>query len=198
MITEIKQIDGYESMTAAQIADTLRATGVTVSPINRAALIDQLNKLGVLRKVARANQSSQWNGTALAMQAAIEASGNQAFIDAFDQWFSHITNPTNIHWDTTQPQWSAPFWAMASRYGDQPTMPTQADFDAIVALGGGWRFAATSEAEVTQAFSDEAAQVEADRLTNATALFGERIEPGDNAVTAGQKWLQAWADTEAV
>ena len=151
--TDIKPLEDAGLTDDDDIAITLKLSGVTTRPINRASLMDLLNKLGVLRKVTRLNQPAKWVGSALAMQAVIEASGDPASIDAFDEWFSHITNPTNVQWDTTQSQWSAPFWAMVQTFADQPTMPTRDDFYKIASLGGGFRFANVTASDVADARS---------------------------------------------
>lgn len=166
MIEAIKQINGYQSMTNQQIADTLKASGVTLQPINRASLMDLLNKLGVLRKITRLNQSAKWQGSGLSMQAAIEASGNQAFVNAFDEWFSHITNPTNVSWDTTKATWSAAFWMMAQTFGDSPTMPSTDDFLAIAELGGGWVFADVTALQVGAALATDVTRQASDTLAS--------------------------------
>jgi hypothetical protein len=58
-----------------------------------------------------------------------------------DQWLSHITNPRNTHWDTTDSAYSGPFWALSQAVAGGQGMPSVDDFAAVAALGGGWRFA---------------------------------------------------------
>lgn len=153
MITAIKQIDGYESMTPQQIADALRATGVTVRPIDRSALVHLLNLRGMLRKIVGNNSDEKWTGTVLAMQDAILVAGTDAQKEAIRLWFSHITNVSNVKWDTTDPAFAVGFWQMFQAFADIPTMPSTADFVAIAALGGGWRFADATAEQVTTALA---------------------------------------------
>jgi len=58
-----------------------------------------------------------------------------------DRWLSHITNPRNTHWDTTDANYAGPFWALSQAVAGGPGMPSTDDFAAVAALGGGWLFA---------------------------------------------------------
>ena len=196
MIHYTTQVQPYEAaLTDEQIASQLQATGVTKRPINRAGLLDLLNKLGVLRKVVRLNESSQWQGSALAMQGAIAAAGNQQFAAAFDEWFSHITNPANDAWDTTKPQWSAPFWQMSETLADQPGMPTADDFAAIVALGGGWQYAEITAADIAESrLQHQRLEAFGAMRLKASAL----ISKANAVVTAAKLQFDAAATPEAI
>lgn len=122
----------------ATVFSTIQAMGLTHIPINRAELVFNLNLLGMLQKVIGNNASEKWRGTILTMQDAVVAGGTTQQQAAVALWLSHITNPTNIQWDTTNPVYAAGFWGMYLEFKDQPGMPTTADFTAIAALGGGW------------------------------------------------------------
>lgn len=117
---------------------TLQQYGLTHRPISRAELVHTLNLIGMLRKKINNNADEKWTGTVLAMQDQIEAGGTDGQKQGMALWLSHITNPTNVLWDTTQPEFAAGFWSMYEAFRDQPGMPTSADFAAIAALGGGW------------------------------------------------------------
>lgn len=138
-------------MNAYQLAQSLGLTGtdeeqfaqvqqlgLTHAPINRAELMFTLNLLGMLQKVIGNNSDEKWRGTVLAMQDAINAVGTKEQQAAIALWLSHITNTTNLKWDTTKPEYAAGFWGMYTTFRDQPWMPTTQDFTTVAQLGGGW------------------------------------------------------------
>lgn len=125
--------------TDAEISAALRATGVTVRQILLSDLLFLLNFRGMLTKLVSNNSDEKWAGTVLAMKAAIAA--DPVATANIDRWLSHITNPRNTHWDTTDAAYATPFWAMAQAVGGGPGMPSVEDFGAVSALGGGWLFA---------------------------------------------------------
>jgi len=129
---------GLTGTDAEQVA-TLKATGVTARPIVLAELLFLLNFRGMLTKLVNNNSDEKWSGTVLAMKAAIAA--DAVATAHVDRWLSHITNPRNTHWDTTDANYAAPFWAMSQAVAGGPGMPSAADFAAVAALGGGWLFA---------------------------------------------------------
>jgi len=177
MIQAIQNIDGYEAMTPQEIADALKATGVTARPIDRAALVHLLNIRGMLRKVVSNNSDEKWTGTVLAMQDAILAQGTNDQKEAIRLWFSHITNVSNNKWDTTDPAFAVGFWQMFQFFAGVPNMPSTADFEAIAALGGGWLHAEVTAAQVTAALANQS------RIAAQTAIIA-RINAVDSAVTA--------------
>lgn len=121
-----------------EVFKQLQPLGLSHRPINRAELVHVLNLLGMLRKRINNNADEKWTGTVLAMQDAIEAVGTDEQKKGMALWLSHITNPTNILWDTTQPEFAAGFWSMYQVFRDKPGMPTSEDFVTIASLGGGW------------------------------------------------------------
>jgi len=135
---------------------------VTHRAIDRATLVHVLNMRGMLTKIVGNNSDEKWTGTVLAMQDAIIASGDAAAINGIRLWLSHITNPTNVTWDTRLPELAAAFWQLRSVFADKPGMPTSADVAALADLGGGWQFATLTEAEYT-AQREEAVQSAAKR-----------------------------------
>ena len=125
--------------TDSEVVSVLKSTGLTARPIVLAELLFLLNFRGMLTKLVSNNADEKWTGTVLAMKAAIAA--DPTATAHVDRWLSHITNPRNTHWDTTDSAYSAPFWAMAQAVAGGPRMPSAADFEAVAALGGGWLFA---------------------------------------------------------
>jgi hypothetical protein len=129
---------GLTGTDVEQVA-ALRASGLTASPIVLAELLFLLNFRGMLTKLVSNNADEKWTGTVLAMKAAIAA--DPVATAHVDRWLSHITNPRNTHWDTTDSAYSAPFWAMSQAVAGGLGMPVTEDFAAVAALGGGWLFA---------------------------------------------------------
>jgi hypothetical protein len=126
--------------TDQQIVLALRATGVTANPISLAYLMETLNFRGMLRKTDGQAGQERWVGTLQNLKAALVALGMTAEVSAYEMWFSHVTNPRQALWDTTQPAFAAGFWAMKQGFADAENMPSSEDFLAIAALGGGWQF----------------------------------------------------------
>jgi hypothetical protein len=127
------------SGTDAEKVATLKATGVTARPIVLAELLFLLNFRGMLTKLVNNNSDEKWSGTVLAMKAAIAA--DAVATAHVDRWLSHITNPRNTHWDTTDANYAGAFWALSQAVAGGPGMPSVADFAAVTTLGGGWLFA---------------------------------------------------------
>lgn len=171
--------------TDAEIVAQVQATGLTARPINRADLIRLLNFRKMLQKIVD-NSDEKWQGTVLNMQTAILAEGTQEQKDGVRLWFSHVTNPTNETWDTTQTAYAAPFWQMYTIFADGLGMPTSEDFAAVAALGGGWLYAnltveqfAAQRAEAQQqlaaeTLSAEWAALQNDGGINAAVAAGDR------------------------
>jgi hypothetical protein len=187
---------GLTGTDAEQVA-TLKATGVTARPIVLAELLFLLNFRGMLTKLVNNNSDEKWSGTVLAMKAAIAADATATA--HVDRWLSHITNPRNTHWDTTDANYAAPFWALSQAVAGGPGMPSVEDFAAVAALGGGWLFAdltAEQFAEQRQAaiYAEQAAELAAQW----TELQNELINPAANnrsgliaALKAAVKTLEA-------
>lgn len=139
-------MNGYEKSqslgltgTVAEIVATLKATGLTARSIVLSDLLFLLNFRGMLTKLVSNNADEKWTGSVLAMKATIAGDANATA--HVDRWLSHITNPRNTHWDTTDANYSAPFWVMAQAVAGGPGMPSIEDFAAVATLGGGWLFA---------------------------------------------------------
>jgi len=127
--------------TDAEVVAQLKASGVTAQPIDLAYLLELLNFRNMLRKTDGNSGDERWKGTLQNLKSALVALGLNDKATAYEMWFSHITNPRQSRWDTTQIAFAAPFWEMRLAFADQPTMPTSTDFAAVAALGGGWLFA---------------------------------------------------------
>ena len=126
--------------TDAEIVAALKSTGVTASKIDLAYLMELLNFRGMLRKTDGSGGQERWIGTLQNLKAALVALNQTAAVTAYETWFSHVTNPRQTHWDTSQPQYAAGFWAMRSTFADGDGMPSSEDFAAVASLGGGWMF----------------------------------------------------------
>jgi hypothetical protein len=181
--------------TDAEKVATLKATGVTARSIVLSDLLFLLNFRGMLTKLVSNNSDEKWSGTVLAMKAAIAA--DAVATAHVDRWLSHITNPRNTHWDTTDANYSAPFWAMSQAVAGGPGMPSVEDFAAVAALGGGWLFADLTAQQF--AAQRNAAASEADRQqfqSEWVSWINETINPliaagdvaGVNTALAGKQF----------
>lgn len=158
---------------------------VTATPISLAYLMELLNFRGMLRKTDGLNGQERWIGTLPNLKAALVAGNQTASVAAYEMWFSHVTNPRQVLWDTTKPEYSESFAAMKAAYADQEGMPTSADFAAVVALGGGKPYAElTVEQYQAQA---TVAQAETAKASLRTRLQFEReqFDARSNSVLAG-------------
>lgn len=162
--------------TDAEKVATLKATGVTARSIVLSDLLFLLNFRGMLTKLVSNNSDEKWSGTVLAMKAAI--SGDAVATAHVDRWLSHITNPRNTHWDTTDANYAGAFWALSQAVAGGPGMPSVADFAAVASLGGGWLFATLTleeyQSQKAVAIAQAAKQVALDSC--ATALEAAREE----------------------
>ena len=162
--------------TDAEIVATLKATGVTARSIVLSELLFLLNFRGMLTKLVSNNSDEKWAGTVLAMKAAIAA--DPVATAHVDRWLSHITNPRNTHWDTTDTAYSAPFWVMSQAVAGGPGMPSAADFAAVAALGGGWLFSdLTAEQFAVQRQAAIDAETAATLVADWSTLLNESLHP---------------------
>jgi len=128
--------------TDAEIVAQLQS--VTVRPINLAYLMELLNFRGMLRKTDGQGGQERWQGTLQNLKAALVAMNLTDFVTSYELWFSHVTNPRQVSWDTSQPQWATAFLAMESNFAGGDGMPSVADFEAVAALGGGRPYVTTT------------------------------------------------------
>lgn len=110
---------------------------ITLHPIRLDYLMQLLNFRGMLRKTDGSGGQERWAGTLQNLKGALVALGDTSGVQAYEMWFSHVTNPRQLNWDTTIPEYAIPLAAMESNFAGLENMPTQADFDAIIELGGG-------------------------------------------------------------
>ena len=151
--------------TDAEIVAQLQT--ITAQPISLAYLMEMLNFRGMLRKTDGSGGQERWVGTLQNLKQALVALNQTDSVTAYETWFSHVTNPRQVSWNTSLPQYAAAFAGMQVAFADQPTMPTAADFDAVVSLGGGRpyavltveEFVAQRTAAEEQAVIDAAAEV---------------------------------------
>jgi len=172
-LQDIQPLEG-DGVTDADILATLQASGVTHSPINRANLVHVLNLRGMLQKIVGNNSDEKWIGTVLAMQDMIIAGGNAEQIAGIRLWLSHITNPTNQLWDTTQAEFAAPFWALYQAFKDEANTPSAEDFEALAEMGGGWKYADLTTAKIAEMRTAYQAEVaESNRVDALNSLRAE-------------------------
>jgi hypothetical protein len=171
----------------AENVAALRASGVTAWKIALADLLFTLNNRGmVVRLIRPADTGEKWSGTAVNMVLAINTSGTPEQAFAVNQWFSHITNDRNQFFDTTNPAFSAPFWALSQAVSGSPGMPSAEDFAAVAGLGGGWLFADLTMEEYQSQKAVAQLAVDRDLLQSEwVSLLNEVINPalasGDRA-----------------
>ena len=162
--------------TDAEKVATLKATGVTARSIVLSELLFLLNFRGMLTKLVSNNSDEKWSGTVLAMKAAI--AGDAVATAHVDRWLSHITNPRNTHWDTTDANYAGAFWALSQAVAGGPGMPSVADFAAVAALGGGWLFAdLTVEQFAAQKTTAEALAAQQKLQADWVSWLNETINP---------------------
>jgi hypothetical protein len=165
--------------TDAEIVAALKATGLTASRIALGDLLFLLNNRGMLVRLIRpADTGEKWSGTVVNMVLAVNASGTPEQAFAVNQWFSHITNDRNQFFDTTVPEFSAPFWALSRSMADLPTMPSALDFEAVANLGGGWLFSTlTLEEYQSQKAASQATISQQDLESEWIAWLNEVVNP---------------------
>lgn len=150
---------------------------LTANPIRLGYLLEMLNFRGMLRKTDGSQGQERWVGTLQNLKAALVALNLTEKVTAYEMWFSHVTNPRQVTWDTRFPQWAAAFYAMELVFADQPNMPSQADFDAVVALGGGRPY-------LTTTVEQYAAQRSAAQAAAALAVIDQAYATVQNEIVA--------------
>lgn len=161
--------------TDSEIVAQLAALGVTERPISLAYLMEMLNLRGMLRKTDGSGGQERWVGTLQNLKAALVALNQTEAVTAYETWFSHVTNPRQVSWDTTLPEYAAGFWSMKQSFAGVENMPSIADFAAIAALGGGWKFATLTAEE----FAAQRVAAGISQMWNArSAVVAEGIHDG--------------------
>lgn len=162
--------------TDAEKVATLKVSGVTARSIVLSDLLFLLNFRGMLTKLVSNNSDEKWSGTVLAMKAAI--AGDAVATAHVDRWLSHITNPRNTHWDTTDASYAGAFWALSQAVAGGPGMPSVEDFAAVAALGGGWLFAdLTVEQFAAQRTAAQSAESQQSLQSEWVAWLNETVNP---------------------
>lgn len=139
-------MNGYEKsielgLTGTDAEKVAKLKAITAQPIRLDYLLELLNFRGMLRKTDGSGGQERWQGTLQNLKSALVAMSMTAEVAAYEMWFSHVTNPRQVTWDTRIPAWATAFLAMETAFAGQSGMPSQADFDTVVALGGGRPFA---------------------------------------------------------
>lgn len=183
--------------TDSEIVAQLQAFGVTERPISLAYLMEMLNLRGMLRKTDGSGGQERWVGTLQNLKAALVALSQTEAVTAYETWFSHVTNPRQVSWDTTLPEYAAGFWSMRQSFAGVENMPSVADFAAIAALGGGWKFA-TLTAEEFASQRTQAVKSAALNVVTTTAAEAAREEYRKSESTAASIIAAAIAVLEAV
>lgn len=168
--------------TDEEILTTLRP--ITVQPINLAYLMELLNFRGMLRKTDGSGGQERWVGTLQNLKATLAALNLAEFVTAYELWFSHVTNPRQVSWDTREPQWASAFLAMQTNFAGGDGMPTAEDFEAVVALGGGRPYIATTVEEFA------AQRTTAETLAAAESLkqnWRQRYDEAMNTLGTGEQ-----------
>ena len=150
---------------------------LTANPIRLDYLLEMLNFRGMLRKTDGSQGQERWVGSLQNLKAALVALNLTEKVQAYEMWFSHVTNPRQVTWDTRFPQWAAAFYAMELAFAGQPNMPSQADFDAVVSLGGGRPYLSTTVEQY-------AAQRSAAQAAAALSLIDQAYATAQNEIVA--------------
>ena len=150
---------------------------LTANPIRLDYLLEMLNFRGMLRKTDGSQGQERWVGTLQNLKAALIALNLAEKVTAYEMWFSHVTNPRQTTWDTRFPQWAAAFYEMELAFAGQSNMPSQADFDAVVSLGGGRPYK-------TLTLTEYAAQRSAAQAAAALAMIDQAYATVQNEIVA--------------
>lgn len=157
---------------------------ITVQPINLAYLMELLNFRGMLRKTDGSGGQERWIGTLQNLKAALVALNLAEFVTSYELWFSHVTNPRQVSWDTRQPQWAAAFLAMQTNFAGGDGMPSVADFEAVVALGGGRPYITTTAEEFASQRTTAEAIAAAESLKQS---WKQRYDEAMNTLGTGEQ-----------
>ena len=177
---------------AATIAAAINAQGRTAADIEIGDLLYMLNFRGMLTKEVGNDAAKKWTGTILNMKAAVAADPTATL--KINQWLSHVTNPRNKTWQTSQAEYAAPFYALYRVFNNPPNAAifAEGDLDAIYELGGG-RIETTAE-EVQLLIDEQSLAPLRNRAVNASALMVERLTPGMSSDALADIWASAWED----
>jgi hypothetical protein len=191
MMLNYTDIQSYvdAGLTDAEIAAALQASGITPRRIAIAELLFELNNRAMLIRLIRpADTGEKWSGTVVNMILYINENGTPEQVTAVNQWFSHITNDRNSYYDTTVVSYAKPLWEMRNQFGGQPGMPSVEDFDAIAALGGGWRFVDVIAEDVAACKAQQEKIAAIDQCRTDMASILQPVQAKSSAVNA---WLDA-------
>jgi hypothetical protein len=170
-----------EGKTPAEIALALQVSGLTHRPIMLGDLLFLLSGRGMMVRLIRPVDSGEkWAGTLVNLINWCNDTEHPLAMPV-NQFFSHITNDRNVRFDTTDPQYAGLFLAIVATFGGQPNMPTVEDFEAVAALGGGYKFAGVNEAAVQAAIAAESLRIRKSELQDAAE---DRLQAFREALSA--------------
>lgn len=129
------KILGIDQLDTTTIVNILKT--ITLYPINLAYLMEMLNFRGMLRKTDGSAGQERWVGTLQNLKSVLISLGMTDKVSAYEMWFSHVTNPRQVNWDTSKPEFAVAFFEMQIAFADGEGMPSHDDFNAVVSLGGG-------------------------------------------------------------
>lgn len=173
--------------TDAEIVAALKPT--TSTAISLSYLMEMLNFRGMLRKTDGSGGQERWQGTLQNLKALLVSLGQSDAVEQYETWFSHVTNPRQVSWDTSVPAYAKAFGEMEAAFAGGPTMPTVEDFAAVAALGGGHPYASlTVEEYAAQKTAAETAAATAAAISNLETLWATCLNGGINqSLSTGDK-----------
>lgn len=171
----IIDIPGWQSMTAAELLAFTESHPETRRPIP----VGDLQFFLQDKRIAWLGLSGGWEGPLVDVIPSLPAD----IQSGISLMLAHIRNHRSEKVDTTDPRYSPLLPAIIAVAG--------VDAAEVYTMGGGRRYPAFADA--AEAEAAQAAALHAARVTNAAALFSERMQPGDDPAVV---MASAWGDAE--
>lgn len=169
----ITDIPGWKEMSAADLLAFSQSHPETRRPI----LVEDLQFYLQQSGIAWIGLSGGWEGAIVNLLPNLDGELRAGI----ELMLAHIRNHRSRNVDTTDPQYAPLLPAITGVLGIDPA--------EVYALGGGRRYPAFADA--AEAEAAQAAAMHAARVTNAAALFSERMKSGDDPAVV---MMQAWED----
>lgn len=169
----ITEIPGWQSMAAAELLAFTQEHPETRRPIP----VGDLQFFLQDKRIAWLGLSGGWEGPLVELIPSLPPD----IQEGVSLMLAHIRNHRSEKVDTTDPRYSPLLPAIIAVAG--------VDAAEVYAMGGGRRYPAFIDA--AEAEAAKAAAMHAARVTNAAALFTERMHAGDDPA---EVILQAWED----
>jgi len=169
----ITEIPGWQTLSAAELLAFTQSHPETRRPIPVGDLQFYLQQMGK----AWLGLTGAWEGPLVDLLPGLPSE----LRDGIVLLLAHIRSTRSLTVDTTDPQYAPLLPGIVAVLG--------LDAAEVYALGGGRRFPALADEAEAQAAKDAATH--SARVTNATALFAERMHAGDDPAAV---MLQAWED----